>query len=131
MGLDLSFYRVERGVAEQFLIPVGTKCKWGFTYQYTLFNRDDADVVFDAKEEITYQRKNYFLLASLGVLYPNPGQCDYIQVTKLQAYHLLYVMKNNNKYSDDVKDYRRFKESFEQALRNFDWENDYMFWSWC
>ncbi len=130
MGLDLSFYRVKREIAEPLLIQPGLNDKWGFTLPYPIFQRDSMDVLFVEKNEITYQRKNYYLKEILGEIYPNPDQCVYIQVSKLEAYHLLYAMKHGVRDSYDIREYYRFRELFESALINFDWHNDFMFWSW-
>lgn len=121
MGLDTDIYRVNREKAEANCSydEYGNKCieYWSIT--------DDV-------KSVCYQRKHYpfhFLLVELT----SGNQCQYYELTKLKAYHLLYAMQVKHKWQDssDRKRCDQFVQEFKQVLHNFDWDRDMMVWSWC
>lgn len=123
MGLDTDIYRVNRKKAEQCF------CKSYIDGQpdYIDYFSINDDVV-----SVCYQRKHYplqFLLEELT----GRDQCEYHELTKLKAYHLLYCMQQNYKGQDayDRKLRDQFVQKFKDVLHNFDWERDMMVWNWC
>lgn len=121
MGLDTDIYRVNRKKAETG-ICIDSKGQEYIDY-WTI--QDDV-------KTICYQRKNYVLQYKLEELTAG-HQCEYMELTKLKAYHLLHCMEQRNKGEDeyDRRRKRSFVQEFKQALHNFDWERDMMVWNWC
>lgn len=121
MGLDTDIYRVNRKKAEAAV------CK---SYDGENEYIDYWSITNDVKS-VCYQRKHYYLQRVLEDVTWSI-QCDYVQLTKLQAYHVLHVMQQNHKNQDtyDRKRRDRFVREFKAVLHNFDWERDMMVWNW-
>lgn len=122
MGLDTDIYRVNRKKAEAGKC-LGHDGKTEYI-EYWSINRDVKSVL--------YQRKHWPLQCLLEDITGN-YQCEYFELTKLKAYHLLYCMQQPYKGQDRDDRIRRdkFVLEFKQILQNFDWENDMMVWNWC
>lgn len=123
MGLDTDIYRVNRKKAEAGI------CKAVFADQQEYI---EYWSIHDLVESVCYQRKHYplqYLLEELTGRY----QCEYYELTKLKAHHLLYCMRQNYKGQDayDRKRRDQFVQEFKAVLHNFDWERDMMVWNWC
>lgn len=121
MGLDTDIYRVNRKKAEAAICV-----SYDGTEEYVDYWSVTNDVT-----SVCYQRKNYALQRILVDTTCNI-QCEYIPLTKLQAYHVLHVMQQNHKYQDayDRKWRDAFVRMFKDVLHNFDWERDMMVWNW-
>lgn len=121
MGLDTDIYRVNRKKAEAAICT---------SYDGKNEYLDYWSITNDVKS-VCYQRKNYFLQGILAEITWDV-QCDYVELTKLHAYHLLHAMQVKHKWQDsfDRKRHLRFVQEFKAVLHNFDWERDMMVWNW-
>lgn len=119
MGLDTNIYRVNRKKAESTISNIT-----GYPYIDYWSVKDDVT-------SILYQRKHYHLQEVL-VDITDRNQCEYIELTKLKAYHLLHVMQQ--RYKGESSNARRRREAFtrkfKEVLHNFEWERDMMVWNW-
>lgn len=120
MGLDVSIYRVCRKKAETAICVD----KDGIEYLDYWSITNDVKSIFNGGR---YYKLKYIL----DDLTAN-HQCEYHELTKLKAYHLLHCMKQNSKDMDNEDRQRRddFVRRFKQILHLFDWDCEMMVWNW-
>ena len=117
MGLDLDFSRIKRKTGEALLEANG----W--------IDYSDGSAV---EEELLYYRKNWPVMDELNSIFGYTDQCAFVPISKLQAYHLLHVVKANKDKNClwSRKRSQHFITEFEALLKGFDFDEWMLTYNW-